>query len=1288
MQLPLRFLGCMLLFVGFMAGTAKAQQEASTPISLTWDATETVFPASGHQATIPSFSGATIDLLQRLPYYRFSLPNTHISHISLTEAAFTPFTAAEQEQFKGIEFETEPRVSILQARQNKQPVTIVSILPIRRNPQTNQLEKLTRFSYSYTSGVTATQHINRTTAGFASNSVLSSGEWYKLAVTQSGIHKIDKATLQALGINTQTIDPRTIQLFGNGGSMLPQPNNAPAPDDLQENAIVVAGEQDGQFNDADFILFYGQGPHTWHYTPQQNRFEHAYNIYSDTAFYFLRIGQTPGVRVQQSPQVTGAAQTIAVFDEYYFHERDLVSPVHSGREWYGEDFSTFTPSRDFALPITGIVPGTAPKLTAAMMASSSTGSSFSFKADNNTLGSIAIAGRGTFNYHPEGVNASRTFTLPALPSGATELKLNITFNLLADGAATGHLNYLELNYQRQLKLYGEQTAFRSIASIAAPISNYSIADAPATASVWDITNPLRPQQQQTNYSNSMLQFSASSDLLREFIVFNGNNVSLKPIVKGRVANQNLHSLNLDGTIDHVILTHPSLLPEAQRLAAHRTNKSNLNSIVVTTTQVYNEFSSGKQDVTAIRNFMRMLYNRSHKPAGAYMHLLLFGDASYDYKNRIPNNSNLVPAYESRESLHPIASYSSEDYYGFLDPEEGEWAEDNLGDHLLDIGIGRLPARNLQEAATMVDKIIAYESSSHFGKWRSQITLVSDDGDFNEHQNDAEYLADLLETQAPDYTVNKLYLDLYRQEGVASGQRAPQLNQDLNKAVEQGSLLINYTGHGNEVSWAAEQILTLPQLTSWQNADKLTFMLTATCEFGRYDDPARLSGAEVALFHPQGAAVGLITTTRPVYASGNRVLNRNFFKSAFTPSSGTMPRLGELVLQTKNNSIADNVSGSRGVYNRNFTLLSDPALRLGSPELHAELTHINGRQANTDTLSALSKITLQGRVATIGGATATGFEGTLRITIYEKQTTQQTFGDHDAPVVPVKQRQNVLYEGSATVTNGLFTVAFVVPKDIAYQYGAGKITLYASSATHEALGSNTTISVGGTAKNVIQDNTPPTIELYLEDESFVPGGNTSQSPALLVKLYDENGINTAGMGIGHDLVAVLDNNEAAPIILNDYYTSEKDNYQRGRISCPFKALEPGPHSLCFKAWDTHNNASEEYIEFFVSNDVEFSLEHVLNYPNPFSNKTTFHFDHNRAGEDLDIQVQIYTVSGKLVKTLETVSYASGAHVAALTWNGRDEYNDLLARGVYIYRISVRSQQDGAKVSKFEKLVILN
>ncbi|TPE44097.1 type IX secretion system sortase PorU [Pontibacter mangrovi] len=1130
------------------------------------------------------------------------------------------------------------------------------------------------------SGLTAANAQTTATASFSSNSVLSTGNWYKLAVTQSGIYKIDKSLLQDLGISAQSIDPKKIQLFGNGGGMLPQPNGAPRPDDLQENAILVVGEADGKFDDGDFVLFYAQGPHTWAYDEAQEQFRHSFNVYSDTAFYFLRINQSPGARINTRAQASGAAQIITSYNERLFHEKDLKNMVFSGREWYGEEFSTFQPSRSFSFDVSDVVAGSQVKLTAALMANSPSSSSFTVQLNNQALGTQQIAGRGTSKYHPEGVNSTQTYATGQQQLGSEGYTVSLTFSPGGSSGAVGYLNYLELRYERQLKLYGAQTSFRSLQSIKQPVSTFILADTPNDASVWDVTNPLQPVVQQ--HDNG--RFSVATDVLREFVAFQGGNISSKPVAVGPVQNQNLHSLNQNGSLDLVIITHPAFLQEAQRLASHRAQHSQMEVQVVTTPQVFNEFASGAQDVTAIRDFMRMLYGRSSKQEGEAMYLLLFGDASYDYKDRIRNNTNFVPVYESRESLHPIASYSSEDYYGFLDEDEGEWAENSQGDHLLDIGIGRLPATSAAEAATLVNKIINYDSPSHFGSWRSRITLVADDGDYNEHQNDAEFLADYLEAQFPKYNPTKVYLDLYQQEAVANGQRAPEASADLDKAIEQGSLITNYTGHGNEVSWAAEQVLTLPQISNWQNKDNLTFLLTATCEFGRYDDPGRPSGAELALLHEGGGAVGLLTTTRPVYSNGNRVLNRNFFSAAFTPINGHMPRLGDLVRLTKNNSINDN---SRGVNNRNFSLLSDPSMQLAYADLEAQITSINGREAGADTLSALSLVTLSGQVQHSAGSLASGFSGELYLKVYEKPVTRETKGDEGSQQVPVQVRENVLYDGKASVRQGLFEVSFVVPKDISYEYGPGKISLYATNGSQDALGTDHDVVIGGTAKSILPDSAPPTVKLYMDDESFVSGGVTGQTTTLLANLFDDSGINTAGLGIGHEITAVLDDRADSLIVLNNFYTSVADTYQQGQVRYPLKDLQPGKHTLRLKAWDTHNNSAEGYIEFYVSNDAHLALEQVINYPNPFSDNTTFLFDHNRAGEDLEIEVQIYTIAGKLVQTLQTISNGSRTRVAEINWDGRNEHNEKLPGGVYLYRVNVRSRQDGAKASRFEKLVIL-
>jgi hypothetical protein len=777
-----------------------------------------------------------------------------------------------------------------------------------------------------------------------------------------------------------------------------------------------------------------------------------------------------------------------------------------------------------------------------------------------------------------------------------------------------------------------------------------------------------------------------TDSLREYLVFAGSDFP-KPVPLGRVANQNLHALNQNGQLDLVIVTHPLFKAQAEQLAQHRRQRDNFQVAVVTTTQVYQEFASGSQDVAALRDFLKMLYERRSSNGEKRLYLLLFGDASYDYKYRIPHNTNFVPVYESRESLDPLTTYSSEDFYGFLNEEEGEWSETHFSTpELLDIGVGRLPVKSVSEAETVVDKIRHYDSAAGFGKWRNRITLLADDGDGAEHLRDAESLAHYLETNQPAYLSKKLYLDLYKQQSLPNGQRSPATNADLNQAIEQGTLILNYTGHGNETTLAHEEVLTLAQIEGWKNYDRLVFMLTATCEFGRYDDPGRTAGAEVALLNPRGGAIGLLGTTRPVYASTNRLLNRNFMQMAFTPVNGRLPRLGDLLVQTKNNSQAQ-------ASNRNFTLLGDPTQQLAYPALRAQVTTINTLPVTggiTDTLRALQQVSLAGKITDATQVLQSDFDGVIEVTIFDKPTVVKTLGDESDASRPdveeIQVRENIIYAGTATVRKGTWTLSFVVPKDISYHVGPGFISLYAYNAQTDAHGLADGLAVGGSTLPAPEDNTPPQIRLFMDDESFVSGGLTGQDPVLLARLTDANGINTTGIGIGHEITATLDGNSS--YVLNGYYTADQDKFQAGQVRFPFKDLPLGRHELRLKAWDTHNNAAEASLRFQVTRENDISIAQVLNYPNPFYDQTTFRLDHNRSNEDLDIQIHIFTVTGKIVKRITTRGPATDTQLPQVSWDGRDDSGARLSPGVYLYQVTLRSTKDGSQIQKINRLIKLN
>ncbi|GAA4311995.1 type IX secretion system sortase PorU [Nibribacter koreensis] len=1269
----------------FPAAAVFAQQEE--PRTITWRSTPATGTTGKSISTHPTFEEASYSQPGALPFYDFTIPGVAVSSVEFTHQEFTSLPSSFLGSFPKNSLKTDITPQVSTGTSNRQTISTVSFQPYRLNAQTGAVELLVKFSYRYRAGSPPAPASRKTGGavpqplrGNVTRSVLSSGEWFKIGVPATGMYKLDRAALQSMGVNVQNLNPRFLRLFGNGGGMLPQANSAPRPDDLTENAIWVEGQQDGAFDANDYLLFYGQGPSTWAVSTAGGApFVHSKNLFSDTTYYYLTVGPTEGKRVASRVSVPGSYPVVSSFDERWHHEVDSKNMIQSGREWYGEEFNAFTQQNPFTFSASDLVPSSLLYLSSAVMGSSPETSSFKVSLNGSVLGEHFMQGYDAGDpYHDAGFNNSKTFVqnLNSLAYSG-ELAVSYAFQPGRSSSAVGYLNYFSLFAQRQLKLYGSQTTFRSMASLQQPVTTYQIGNVPASAQIWDVTNVTEPVQQV--FAGG--QFSATSTELREFIAFTGNSFPA-PAFIGKVANQNLHSLNTAGDLDLVILAPPAFLPQAQRLAAHRRSRNGLQVEVVSLPQVFEEFASGQRDWTAIRDFMKMLYDRSQKQGEQQLNLLLLGDASYDPRFRINASAHLVPIYQSRESLHPVFSYSSDDYFGLLDAHEGEWSETNFSaQEMLDIGIGRLPAKTSAEADLLVDKILKYESEASKGNWRNRLVFLADDGEVNEHLGDAENLSAYVEKNHPAYLSQKLYLDLYPQISVPNGKRSPATNKALQDAIEKGALLVNYTGHGNEVSLADEQILTINEILAWKNPDKLTFLLTATCEIGRYDDPRRNSGAETALLHPGGGAVGLLTTTRPVYSDGNRKLNISFFQAAFTPlASGAMPTLGYLTRYTKNNSLSQ-------VNNRNFALLGDPTMRLAYPALTVAVTHVNGKPASTattDTLHALSKVVLQGQVTDAQGQIAQAFQGKVHVSVYDKPNTISTLGDQD-PVRKVTIRDNLLYDGIASVQNGLFQITFVVPKDINYQIGQGKVHLYALSSTTDGNGASF-VPVGGADAQVAADNSIPQIQLYMNDESFVSGGTTGSNAVLLAHLSDENGINTAGAGIGHEITAILDDKTSDPLVLNDFYTADLDSYQSGKVRYSLKNLSPGPHSLQLKAWDTHNNSALARIEFIVASTEKLALDHVFNIPNPFLEKTTFHFDHNRSGQELDILIQIFTVSGILVKTLHGTSTGS-SHFSDLTWDGRDDYNGKLGKGVYIYKVNVRSRVDGSSTSTFEKLVLL-
>ena len=1109
----------------------------------------------------------------------------------------------------------------------------------------------------------------------SSSSVLSTGNWYKFSIDTTGVFKIDNALLQKMGINTANLDPRNIKIYGNGGAMLPQLNSDFRHDDLVENAIFVSGEDDGVFNEEDFILFYGKGPHGWELNPSLETANHQQNIYSDKSYYFLTISNSAGKRISSKPEVTDSAtKTITRFDDFLFYEKEQRNLFAIGTQWFGEDFSVndtqnFTfefKNIDVNSPIELKVRGSAiSALNSAMNISVNTQNAFSISYPKVTTGSLTL---GYANH-----NSSR------LSVNSSTIDVSIAYNNNGNPGAKAYLDYIEVKGKKILTADGKQFSFRSFETFkTSGIVEFQVANSNNIFGLWDVTDFVNPQKVLNSSSGADFVFKATGGVLNEFIVLNENDYFIPEVTDNAlISNQNLHGIK---DINYIIITNAELANQAQRLADFHQQNSGLTTQVVQLSKVYNEFASGSPDITGIRDFIKHVYTTNTSNKGKLKYVCFFGDGSYDFKDRITDNNNIVPVYESEQSFNLATSYVTDDYFVMLDANEGLM----LASATIDVATGRIPVSSVQQATDVVDKILSYYNKSAFGDWRNTITLLADDIDASGEETlqlGMEKIADSIKKNKPTFNVNKIYADAFKQETSSGGERYPQVNNALTNAIEKGTLIMDYFGHGGEDGFASERILEVPQIQALNNKYTLPLFITVTCEFSRFDNPLRTTAGELTFWNKNGGAASLITTTREVYISTGQSFNE---------------RLIKVLLEFKDEdlTIAESLVAAKNGFSsfQKFFIyyLGDPAMKLAIPQPNVRITKMNGIDISqsVDTLKALSKVSFEGVVTDKFNQTLTDFNGTLSTTVFDKPIDKTTL-DNDGFGIKLNfdSRESKLFRGKATVTNGVFNFDFIVPKDIKVAFGKGKLSFYASNEIEDKSGANFDVVVGGINPNATNDTTGPELNIFMNDESFIEGGNTNTSPNLIVSLSDLSGINTSITSVDHDIVAILDGDQANPIVLNDFYETELDDFTKGKVIYQLRDLTVGAHTIKIKAWDTYNNSSEATLNFTVVSDSSLVLENILNYPNPFVNYTEFWFNHNKPNEPLEVQVQIFTVSGKIVKTINQTIQTTGTLSRNLKWNGLDDFGNRLGKGVYIYKLKVKSTISNQYSEKYEKLVIL-
>ena len=1092
---------------------------------------------------------------------------------------------------------------------------------------------------------------------YASESVLNSGKWVKIQVVEDGIYKLTAADLKKMGFSN--LDK--VAVYGYGGWPLDEDFSTTYIDDVPEVAV---------WRSADYLLFYGKGPRKWEYSTSDKSFIHTNNPYSNYGYYFVTEKETAGRTMEKAASAAGATLQVTTFDDYVLHEEELVSVNSSGRELYGESF-TSTLSRDFTISVPGI---TNDEGKATLSFISRGNGTITMNVDGNALisGSVSVPS-------DEYEVARELYRERAWMADKGEtVKVNIGYS--TTGHKNVHLNYFRLQMKRQLKVYDNYTFFRSL-SARGNASRFVIQGADASTLVFDVTDGVNPQQMETSLNGTELCFSIpASASLREFVVVKPSQIKA-PVTVGEVANQNLHALPQQ---DMIIIAQPNFTTQAERLAeAHRT-KDNLTVRVVTPESIYNEFSSGTPDATAYRRFMKMFYDRQTSEADAPKYLLLFGDGSFDNRKltsawKSVDMSNMLLTYQTENSLSS-QSYVIDDYFGFLDDADNK---KSLQNKKLCLGIGRFPIRTVEQATQMVDKVISYMENRNTGSWKNNLCFMADDGSntdgfMTEHMEFADQLAGYVESEHPEFLVNKLYYDAYKKDMTAG--TYPDVRSGLQKLLKDGLLLFNYTGHGGTTALSDEKVLTQTDINQFTYTH-LPVWVTATCDFTRFDDLNTSAGEDVFLNKSSGG-IALFTTVRVAYSRPNFPINDNVIRNLFERNNGRRRTLGEVMQATKNTLSS--------VYKLGFCLIGDPAVKIAYPEFGMKVTTVNGQSVDGNSISfkALEKITVEGEVLDASGQLVTDFTGIVNPTVKDSKVTVtclKNSNKDDSPAFTFTDYPNTIFIANDSVRNGKFSFTFTVPKDISYSNLQGKMNLYAvdTESGNEAQGNFDNFIVGGTSDTAETDTIGPEIRaLYLKDTTFVDGGQVNTTPYFVAELWDKSGVNITGSSVGHDMMLVIDESTVLSYNLNSYYELLLGEDGTGIVKFPIPALEPGKHTAEFWVWDILNNSTVRTFTFEVVEGLKPFLFDVIATPGIAREQVTFHLMHNRPESRMRVGIMVYDLAGRQLWKHEESGTSGLFENYTVSWD-LTSGGARMRPGVYIYRaaISTDNSKDATKARKF-------
>lgn len=1206
-----------------------------------------------------------------LPYFTKEVDlsnNGTIDSLSIQNVVYADFSEAEKQiiapNLSSIPEKISPSLRYTIDRKEKKAV--ISFLPIII--QNGVAKKVLSFDIVYQTNANPSLRLANTSGlslhSYAAHSVLASGSWIKISVPSSGIYKITYEDLISWGIS----DPANAHIYGYGGAMLPENFKLSKTDDLPELSVYMEKGSDGVFNAGDYILFYAQGPVSWKYNSTRQKFNRTVNPYSFYGYYFITSDVGTEKTISTKTVLTDTPNnTVDYFLDRQLHENETTNIASSGKEWYGETYNSSTASYSTTFSVPNIYSGKTATVQVDAAGKAGSATTMTVSADGQSLGSFSFAKITDGSYN---LATADSGTYKFTTTSTSSITVKTVYNNPSVG--TAWLNYIILNIYRSLNMSGSDMFFRNPDVVGSGnFAQYNVTGA-SGLTFWNITDPTNAQAMPASYTNGIYSFVDSASTLQEYVAVDPSGDFSTPTLVGKVSNQDLHSVS---QADFVIISAPEYLSQAQALANKHIQQDGLSVLIVTPTQVYNEFSSGTPDATAYRWLMKMLYDRATSTSDAPKYLLLFGDGTYDNRGISSANAsvNKILTYQSAISLNEVSSYTTDDYFGLLDDSEGTSIQYNS----MDIGVGRFPVSTATEATNMVNKTITYMENSSKGSWKNRLGYIADDADTSDdkpftYQTDS--LAKYIEKNFQSYQPQRFLLDAYTETSTATGQSYPLAKEKLFNLINSGALLINYLGHGSTEGLASEGIITRNDVSSIRNKVWPLFF-AGTCNFADFDKALSSSGEDLVL-NSEGGAIGLFSAARTAILENNYTLNKYFNNNILKIENGSPLAIGEVARRAKN---SDNTGTNKLCY----VLLADPALKLPLP-LNKVVTDTIITNINSDTVKALTTVTVKGEIQDANGSLLSSFNGIVHLTIYDKKVTTTTLGNDAGSQYTYTERPSTLYTGRFKVENGLFTATLVIPKDINYSYGTGRINYYAADTVNdlEANGYNENFIIGGTNSNFEFEDNGPVINMYLNSSNFKSGNTVDATSVLYAQLSDDSGINTGNSLIGHDLLLTFDGDST--VVVTDYYESSLDDYKSGSLTYQLPTLSNGSYTLSLRAWDVLDNSSTSTISFNVDNSKSPDIYDLYAYPNPASSYVKFVLKHDQPESNLTVKVEVFDVAGQVLWRKSTTTYAESS-TTEITWD-LNTNNGKINPGIYIYRISVTSEEDGVLASESNKLIV--